>query len=43
MSQGFRNLQVWQRSKALAVAVYRLTETPPFARVIRGLIKHRQT
>ncbi len=32
MSQGFRNLQVWQRSKALAVAIYRLTETPPFAR-----------
>lgn len=32
MSQGFRNLQVWQRSKALAVAIYRLTDTPPFAR-----------
>lgn len=32
MSQGFRNLQAWQRSKALAVAIYRLTETPPFAR-----------
>ena len=32
MSQGFRNLQVWQRSKTLAVAIYRLTDTPPFAR-----------
>lgn len=32
MSQGFRNLHAWQRSKALAVAIYRLTETPPFAR-----------
>lgn len=32
MSQGFRNLQAWQRSKALAVAIYRLTESPPFAR-----------
>ena len=32
MSQGFRNLQAWQRSKALAVAVYRLTDTRPFAR-----------
>ncbi|MSU45607.1 MAG: four helix bundle protein [Lacunisphaera sp.] len=32
MSQGFRNLQAWQRSKALAVAVYRLTDSPPFAR-----------
>ena len=32
MSQGFRNLQAWQRSKALAVKIYRLTETPPIAR-----------
>ena len=32
MSQGFRNLQAWQRSKALAVAIYHLTDSPPFAR-----------
>ena len=32
MSQGFRNLQAWQRSKALAVAVYRLTDSTPFTR-----------
>ena len=32
MSQGFRNLQAWQRSKALAVALYRLTDSAPFAR-----------
>jgi four helix bundle protein len=32
MSQGFRNLQAWQRSKALAVAIYRLTESTPFSR-----------
>ena len=32
MSQGFRNLQAWQRSKALAVAIYRLTDSAPFAR-----------
>ena len=31
-SRGFRDLQAWQRSKALAVAVYHLTETPAFAR-----------
>jgi four helix bundle protein len=32
MSQGFRQLQAWQRSKKLAVAIYRLTESPPFRR-----------
>ncbi len=32
MSQGFRKLQAWQRSKTLAVAIYRLTDTVPFAR-----------
>ena len=32
MSQGFCNLQAWQRSKALAVAIYRLTDSPPLAR-----------
>ena len=32
MSQGFRKLQAWQRSKSLAVAIYRLTEAAPFAR-----------
>jgi four helix bundle protein len=31
MGGGFRQLQVWQRSKALAVAVYRLTATPPLS------------
>ncbi|HTL68181.1 MAG TPA: four helix bundle protein [Lacunisphaera sp.] len=31
MSQPFRQLQVWQRSKALAVAIYRLTGKPPLA------------
>ena len=31
MSSGFRQLQVWQRSKALAVAVYRLTGAAPLA------------
>ena len=30
MSQGFRNLQAWQRSKVLAVAIYRLTEASQF-------------
>ncbi len=30
MSSGFRDLVVWQRSKALAVAIYRLTSTAPF-------------
>lgn len=29
MSEGYRDLQVWQRSKALAVAVYRFTSSPP--------------
>jgi len=32
MSQGFRDLQAWQRTKKLAVAIYRLTDTGPFAR-----------
>jgi len=32
MSGGFRKLVVWQRSKALAVAVYRLTDNPQMAR-----------
>jgi len=32
MAQPFRKLQVWQRSKALAVAVYRLTSTTPLSR-----------
>lgn len=32
MSQGFRNLQAWQRNKTLAVAIYRLTDSAPFAR-----------
>jgi four helix bundle protein len=31
MAGAFRKLQVWQRSKALAVAVYRLTGQPPVA------------
>lgn len=31
-SRGFRDLQAWQRAKALAVAVYQLTERGPFAR-----------
>lgn len=29
---GFKDLKVWQRSKALAVLVYRLTQKGPFAR-----------
>ncbi|MDD3179140.1 MAG: four helix bundle protein [Opitutaceae bacterium] len=29
MSQTYRQLQVWQRSKALAVVVYRFTGRPP--------------
>ncbi|MEI6108087.1 MAG: four helix bundle protein [Opitutae bacterium] len=32
MSQGFRNLQAWQRSKAIAVAIYRLTNSSPLDR-----------
>ncbi|MBP6506163.1 MAG: four helix bundle protein [Opitutaceae bacterium] len=32
MSQGFRELKAWQRSKKLAVAIYRLTDAGPFAR-----------
>ncbi len=32
MSQGFRDLKVWQRSKALAVAIYRLTDLTPISR-----------
>ncbi|MFA7159747.1 MAG: four helix bundle protein [Kiritimatiellia bacterium] len=31
---GFRELEVWRRSKALAVAVYRVTQTSAFARDI---------
>jgi len=31
MNGGFRKLQVWQRSKALAVAIYRLTAATPLA------------
>lgn len=31
MSGSFRKLLVWQRSKALAVATYRLTNTPPLS------------
>jgi four helix bundle protein len=31
MAGGFRQLQVWQRSKALAVAIYRLTSTAPLS------------
>ncbi len=31
MSRAYRQLQVWMRSKALAVAVYRLTSKPPIA------------
>lgn len=31
-SRGFRDLQAWQRAKALAVAIYRLTEKDPFTR-----------
>ncbi|HVZ65795.1 MAG TPA: four helix bundle protein [Lacunisphaera sp.] len=31
MSQPYRQLQVWQRSKALAIAIYRLTGEPPVA------------
>jgi four helix bundle protein len=30
MTGGFRGLQVWQRSKVLAVAIYRLTSIAPF-------------
>jgi len=29
VSQPYRQLQVWQRSKALAIAIYRLTAQPP--------------
>ena len=29
---GFRDLKVWQRSKELAVLIYRLTQKGPFAR-----------
>lgn len=32
MSQGYRKLQAWQRSKALAVVIYRLTDSPPLTR-----------
>jgi four helix bundle protein len=32
MSQGFRKLQAWQRSKALAADLYRLTDSPPLGR-----------
>jgi len=31
MSQPYRQLQVWQRSKALAVSIYRLTGRPPLS------------
>lgn len=31
MAGGFHQLQVWQRSKSLAVAIYRLTATAPLA------------
>ena len=31
MSQPYRQLQVWQRGKALAVSIYRLTGRPPLA------------
>jgi four helix bundle protein len=31
MSQPYRQLQVWQRGKALAVSVYRLTGHPPLS------------
>lgn len=30
--QGFKELQIWQRAKALAVTVYKLTDQAPFAR-----------
>jgi four helix bundle protein len=29
---GFRDLLVWQKSKSLAVSIYRLTQNPGFAR-----------
>lgn len=32
--RGFRDLEVWRRAKALAVAVYRITQTNAFARDI---------
>ena len=32
MSQGYRDLQAWQRSKTLAVAIYRLTDTALLSR-----------
>ncbi|HVT72508.1 MAG TPA: four helix bundle protein [Lacunisphaera sp.] len=32
MSQGFRNLACWQRAKALAVALYRFTESGSLGR-----------
>ncbi|MBI3886799.1 MAG: four helix bundle protein [Opitutae bacterium] len=31
MSQPYRQLQVWQRGKALAVSLYRLTGRPPLS------------
>jgi four helix bundle protein len=31
MSSGFRKLLVWQRSKAPAVLIYRLTSSPPLS------------
>ena len=31
MSTGFRGLQVWQRRKALAVVIYRLTNRSPLS------------
>ena len=31
-SEGFRNLKVWQKSKNLAVAIYRLTSNSPLAK-----------
>jgi hypothetical protein len=31
MSSGFRKLLVWQRSKTLAVSIYRLTSLPPLS------------
>lgn len=34
MAGSFRRLKVWQRSKALAVAVYRLTRQPPVAHAL---------
>jgi four helix bundle protein len=31
MSQPYRDLKVWQRARALAVAIYKLTATPPLS------------